>query len=513
MPASLPPSALPSRQSPSRPADASSEFVVPEVSTAQVEDSEPNAPAVGSGAAVEESVESGEDFGTQEEHATDTSSVGEGGDEEISAPIPGGAEASPEPAPESLVGDSRPPATVHSVSNPLPELELVPQSDVQRKAVASASNGKVTPRVNIPVARVDSAVLQQGEFGSNLAPTGTAAGSSAEVIRDPSSISPNELGSRTPPSSDVSGSLEPDVGPRGPDVNTTGRAPKFSAGEVRPASNRPAGNQTKLLPGDLPAADQRVGQDGSDATRPAHSERPEVSRAQTPVSAEEGSQRGEAFKSSTRPEGGSTPSSSVETAVPVREVAGDPVRTAPQGNALQSTKVNAPTQSVNFSGGLAEAVDAGAADEVPASVNLTRRALRSLGRGHGGATVVQLRPAQFGKVTVRVQMDEGRVQADLVARTPEAARVLGEHLRLLRDSLEHKGLVVDRLEVREESKVESSRLDQHNENDADEDRSGGERDRREGETSSKRSSPQILDQLDDRADEFGQVLMAAEEQA
>ena len=65
---------------------------------------------------------------------------------------------------------------------------------------------------------------------------------------------------------------------------------------------------------------------------------------------------------------------------------------------------------------------------------------------------MQLRPAQFGKVTVRVQMEEGRVQADLVARTPEAARVLGEHLRLLRDSLEHKGLVVDRLEVREESK-------------------------------------------------------------
>ena len=82
----------------------------------------------------------------------------------------------------------------------------------------------------------------------------------------------------------------------------------------------------------------------------------------------------------------------------------------------------------------------------------------------------------------------------------------------LRDSLEHKGLVVDRLEVREESKVESSRLDQHNENDADEDRSG-KRDRQEGETSSKRSSPQVLGQIDERADEFGQVLMAAEEQA
>lgn len=513
MPASLPPSALPSRQSPCRPADASSEFVVPEVSAAEVEGSEPNAPAVGSGAAGEEGVETGEDSGTQKEHATDTSSVGKGGDAESVVPGAGGTEASPGPAPESLAGDSRPPATLHSVSNPLPELELVPQGDVQRKAVAAASNGKVAPLVNTPVTRVDSAVLQQGEFGSKLVQTGTAVGSSAEAIHDPSSTSPNELGSRTPPPSDVPRSFEPDVGPRAQDVNTNGRAPEFSAGEVGQDSNRPAGNQTKLLLGDLPAADQGVGQVGSDTTRPTHSERPEVPRAQIPVSAEEGSQRGEAFKSSTRPEGGGTAPSLVESSTSVREVAGDPVRTGTQSNTPQPVKGNALTQSVNFSGGLTEAVDAGAAEEVPASVNLTRRALRSLGRGHGGATVVQLRPAQFGKVTVRVQMEEGRVQADLVARTPEAARVLGEHLRLLRDSLEHKGLVVDRLEVREESKVESSRLDQHNENEADEDRSGGERDRQEGETSSKRSSPQILGQLDDRADEFGQVLMAAEEQA
>ena len=217
VPASLPPSALPSRQSPSRPADASSEFVVPEASAAEVKGSEPSAPAVGSGATMEESVESGEDFATPRRTCHGRSSVGKGGDEESVPPVAGGAEASPEPAPESLVGDSRLPATVHSVSNPLPELELVPQSDVQRKAVATASNGKVTPRVNIPVARFDSAELQQGEFGSNLAPTGTAVGSSAEVIRDPSSTSPNELGSRTPPSSGLHGSLEPDVGPRAQD--------------------------------------------------------------------------------------------------------------------------------------------------------------------------------------------------------------------------------------------------------------------------------------------------------
>ena len=58
----------------------------------------------------------------------------------------------------------------------------------------------------------------------------------------------------------------------------------------------------------------------------------------------------------------------------MREVAGDPLRTAPQSNTPQPVQGNAPTQSVNFSGGLAEAVDAGVAEEVPASVNLTRRA-------------------------------------------------------------------------------------------------------------------------------------------
>ena len=134
-------------------------------------------------------------------------------------------------------------------------------------------------------------------------------------------------------------------------------------------------------------------------------------------------------------------------------------------------EMRSPTQSVNFSGGLAEAVDAGVAEEVPASVNLTRRALRSLGRvawwGNGGAT-------SSGAIwkSDRSGADGRRAGASrLGCSYPEAARVLGEHLRLLRDSLEHKGLVVDRLEVREESKVESSRLDQHNENDADEDRS------------------------------------------
>ena len=504
MPASPPPSVLPSRLSASRPADASSKFVVSEAGTAEVEGSEPTDPGVDSGSTTGESVESGEAFGAHEENATDTPLVAEGDGDEISSPSQGGAEASPESSPDSLEWSPLPHATAHSVSNPLPELEMVSQSVGQQRGIATILERKSAPLLNVPVTRIDTAVPQQGDFGLSLVQPGTGVGSSAEIIFDQAPTTPKELNSRTTPSSGFLESPERDVGPR---------AQELSAGDVRQSENRSAIEQTKALAGDLPLVDQGVGQDDSDATRPTRSERQEVPRPQMHVSAEEDSQRGESFKSPNRPEGGGTPPSSVDASVPVREVTGDPVRTVPQGNTPQPTKVNSPTQSLILGGGLAEAVGDGAAEEVPASVNLTRRALRSLGRGHGGATVVQLRPAQFGKVTIRVQMEEGRVQADLVVRTPEAARVLGEHLRLLRDSLEHKGLVLDRLEVREESKAESSRFDPHNEKDTGEDRPRGERDQQDSDASSKRSSSKMLGQTGVRADEFGQVLMAAEEQA
>ena len=215
----------------------------------------------------------------------------------------------------------------------------MPQSDVQRKAVATASNGKVTPRVNIPVARVDSAVLQQGEFGSNLAPTGTAAGSSAEAIRNPSSTSPNELGSRTPPPSDVSGSFEPDVGPRGPEVNTTGRAPEFPAGESGQPQTVP--RQTKpSFCRDLPVADQGVVQVGSDATQP-------LIQSVQKFSGPDSGLRGRGFstrrstQSSARPEGEARLLLWLSLPRHCAKVAGDPLRTAHQSNTPQSVKGNA----------------------------------------------------------------------------------------------------------------------------------------------------------------------------
>ena len=86
MPASPPPSVLPSRLSASRPADASSKFVVSEAGTAEVEGSEPTDPGVDSGSTTGESVESGEAFGAHEENATDTPLVAEGDGDDISSP-------------------------------------------------------------------------------------------------------------------------------------------------------------------------------------------------------------------------------------------------------------------------------------------------------------------------------------------------------------------------------------------------------------------------------------------
>ena len=194
-----------------------------------------------------------------------------------------------------------------------------------------------------------------------------------------------------------------------------------------------------------------------------------------------------------------------------REGAAEVVRapsTGPNPGALSTSA----QQVVSPQFAASDAAEGAMSDDVPASVALTRRALRSLGRGHGGATVVQLRPAQFGKVTVRVQVEEGRVHADLVARTPEAARVLGEHLRVLRDSLEQKGFVVDRLEVREEAKIEPSRNLRETDSETDRHQSDSQRGRRDGDQQQEHDQEQRSPSFA-HASEFGRLMTAEEEQA
>ena len=380
-----------------------------------------------------------------------------------------------------------PPETVHSVSNPLPELELVSQAADNEQPKTRAASRKVPLLQRTSTAPLDAAVSNRGEFGGSSTQLASASGSPFEGVLDPNSSTPMELDAKATKSSGLHGSRERVDGVRPQIMNITDR-------------------------GQEPSDDGRGPGLTSEAARPTLFELPDGFVPRILVSSEDGSSVGEASNPQVRQELTGTPSSSVESSLPAREAAVELGRAVPQGGVPSQSDAFSPTRGMNFGGGLAEAADIGTADEVPASVNLTRRALRSLGRGYGGATVVQLRPAQFGKVTVRVQLEDGRVQADLLARTPEAARVLGEHLRFLRDSLEQKGLIVDRLEVREESKVESSRDGQHAENDADDDRPGSKQDRHDGDASSEQPPFQMRGQTGDRADEFGQVLMAAEEQ-
>ncbi len=511
MPTNLPPSALPNRPSPSRPADASTEFVLAKAEGAGVEGPEANGPAAGSGSNLGGGIESGESAGSHDADGAGVRSVGEFDAE-------GGPSMSPDESEASSESESRfvevPPApseTVHSVSNPLPELELVPQGAHNEQRRADASGRKVTLLERTSTAPPDAAVRNQGEFGGSSTQLGSASASPFEGVLDPNSSTPMELDSKATKSSGLHGSRERVDGARPQNMNITDRGQEPSASDVRPIASGSAGS-TAGASAELLADDRRVPGLSSDAARPTRFELPNDFVPRILVSPEDGSSGGEASNPQVRQELTGAPSSSVESSLPAREAAVESGRAVPQGGVPSQSDAFSPTRGMNFGGGLAEAADSGTADEVPASVNLTRRALRSLGRGYGGATVVQLRPAQFGKVTVRVQMEDGRVQADLLARTPEAARVLGEHLRFLRESLEQKGLIVDRLEVREESKVESSRDGQHAENDADEDRPESKHDRRDGEASSEQPPFQMRGQTGDREDEFGQVLMAAEEQ-
>lgn len=510
MPANLPPSALPNRPSPSRPADASTEFVLAKAEGVGAEGPEANGPVAASGSNPGGSIESGESAGSHDEDGPGVRAVGEFDAE-------GGPSMGPDES-EASESESRfvevPPApseTVHSVSNPLPELELVSQAADNEQTQTSASSRKVALLQRNSTALLDAAVGNRGGFGGTSTQPGSGNGSLFEGVRDLNSSTPMELDSKATTSSGLHGSRERVDGARPQIMNITDRGQEPSASDVRPIASGSAGS-TAGASAELLADDGRGLGLTSDAARSTRFELPDGFVPRILVSSEDGSSVGEASNPQVRQELTGTPSSSVESPLPAREAAVEPGRAVPQGGVPSQSDAFSPTRGMNFGGGLAEAADRGTADEVPASVNLTRRALRSLGRGYGGATVVQLRPAQFGKVTVRVQLEDGRVQADLLARTPDAARVLGEHLRFLRDSLEQKGLIVDRLEVREESKVESSRDGQHAENDADDDRPGSKHDRRDGDASSEQPPFQMRGQTGDRADEFGQVLMAAEEQ-
>lgn len=514
MPASPPPSVLPSRPSPSRPADASTGFVLSDTSAADfegpegdvsVDRNEGHSPSpVGSGDL------SGADAESQPEEEVGSSS----GDLPASGHF-SGAESPKKSEPHHSDSPSLPSATGRSTSNPLPELEWVGPGPSKQSQIPEGPAPKFTTPVEDSTLRTAPVVQRHGaiqggvqQISSGRMLSASAVLSDAHAVAPhsgaaASSVSSGSLGSR--PLAEVPLSQE-----QGASAERGGVVPS-AASRAADAVASPTG---KVSSAEVPQSSRNAGQVDVDLMALARPDRTQGDAVRHQVVPVEQNSREAADPKSTpvREAAGSTPPP-VDPALPAREGVADPVRVVQQAGSSSWAKPTSPSQAADLMGSSAGGAEGAASEDVPVSVNLTRRALRSLGRGHGGATVVQLRPAQFGKVTVRVQLEEGRVQADLVARTPEAARVLGEHLRLLRDSLEHKGLVVDRLEVREESKAESSRATQDRQSDADSDQSGAERDHHDGDAPSDQRASASRVRSGGWSDEFDRLLMAAEEQA
>ncbi len=76
------------------------------------------------------------------------------------------------------------------------------------------------------------------------------------------------------------------------------------------------------------------------------------------------------------------------------------------------------------------------------------RGFAALLRHEGGSVTLRLEPQSLGALTVRLDLDAGRVEATLEATTDQARRLLNESLGMLGQALEAHGLDVERLDVR-----------------------------------------------------------------
>ena len=319
MPANLPPSALPNLPSPSRPADASTEFVLAKAEGVEAEGPEANGPVAGSGSNPGGSIESGESAGSHDEDGPGVRAVGEFDAE-------GGPSMSPDES-EASESESRfvevppaPPETVHSVSNPLPELELVSQAADNEQPKTRAASRKVPLLQRTSTAPLDAAVSNRGEFGGSSTQIASASGSPFEGVLDPNSSTPMELDAKATKSSGLHGSRERVDGVRPQIMNITDRGQEPSASDVRPIASGSAGS-TAGASAELLADDGRGPGLTSEAARPTRFELPDGFVPRILVSSEDGSSVGEASNPQVRQELTGTPSSSVESSLPAREAA------------------------------------------------------------------------------------------------------------------------------------------------------------------------------------------------
>ena len=85
------------------------------------------------------------------------------------------------------------------------------------------------------------------------------------------------------------------------------------------------------------------------------------------------------------------------------------------------------------------------ADKLLAQVS---RALAAALRQNGGTVTLRLKPEELGDLKVRLQLQDGRVDARFEVRTDRARELLDKSIGALRSALEAHGLTIDRLSIR-----------------------------------------------------------------
>jgi hypothetical protein len=68
-------------------------------------------------------------------------------------------------------------------------------------------------------------------------------------------------------------------------------------------------------------------------------------------------------------------------------------------------------------------------------------------RQNGGSLTLRMRPEALGDLTIRMNLQPGRVEAEFEVGTTQARQLLSDHMTSLRSALEARGLRADKLTV------------------------------------------------------------------
>lgn len=147
----------------------------------------------------------------------------------------------------------------------------------------------------------------------------------------------------------------------------------------------------------------------------------------------------------------------------------------------------------------AQAPSLGTVEPDQAFTTAVQRGLAAAVRQQGGTLTIKLDPPSLGKLTIRMTIDQGRVEASFDANNAQARDLLIEHASTLRAQLRDKGLSVEKIEIVGASAAQAARASQpqssngdqpgsHSEHDESQHDSAGGQSRGRSETGEEQSS-------------------------